>query len=210
MKKEGYEVKTLVVGQLQTNCYLVFDRTTKEVAIIDPGDDSDYIISQILQNELVPKTIIATHGHFDHILAATDLQLTFEIPFLIHKKDTFLVTRMRRTAGHFLGTDSGPEPIMKEYLREGMKVYVGDASLEVAETPGHTPGSVGLKSRGIVFVGDTIFAGGGKGRDDFSYSNSVELEKSIKKVLRLPKDTVIFSGHGPASNIETERKFFKI
>ena len=85
------EIEKLIVGQLQTNCYLVWDKKTREGIIIDPGDDAEYIISRIKDLEIKPQMILATHGHFDHVLAVLELKLAFKIPFLLHRKDLFLV-----------------------------------------------------------------------------------------------------------------------
>ncbi len=106
------EVFSLIVGQLQTNCYLLSDLLTKECFIIDPGDEADFIIGKIISLGLRPKMILATHGHFDHVLAATELKLAFNIPFSLHKKDLFILKRMRQTAKYFTGLDfCGLHPI---------------------------------------------------------------------------------------------------
>ena len=110
------------MGQLQTNCYLVSCPKTKEAAVIDPGDDGDFIIRRISDLGLKPKLILATHGHFDHVLAVVELKLAFNIPFLVHKKDLFLLERLRKTAEYFLGYDACPEAadssvLLREHLR---------------------------------------------------------------------------------------------
>ena len=94
--------KTLIVGSLATNCYIVVDQKNAVCAIIDPGDDTDYITQALAELQVKPVSIIATHGHFDHILAAGELQVLYKIPFYIHHKDIFLVERMQESGQFFL------------------------------------------------------------------------------------------------------------
>ncbi len=191
-------IKKLVVGQLQTNCYLVFDRSTSKAIIIDPGDDVDYIFQTIADLNLKPIKIIATHGHFDHLLAVKELKLAYKIPFLMHKKDEVFLKRMRRSCKFFNNFDPGPPPKVDKYLKEKDKLTIGHQSLDIIATPGHTPGSLSLYSNeaNILFVGDLIFAGNGVGRTDSPYASQTDLKKSIKKILKLPKNTAVYSGHG--------------
>ncbi len=200
-------VEKLVVGSLQTNCYLCWDEETTNLVIIDPGDDGDFIIQKILSLDLKPQLIIATHGHFDHVLAVTELRLAFKIPFLLHKKDLFLYQRASKTNTFFTKTKSDPVLPVDRFIKEGDKLSVGRLALDVRETPGHTPGSISLLSKGIVFSGDTIFSQG-IGRTDYSYSSKTDLDLSIKKLLRLSPETIIYPGHGKETTIEEEKVFF--
>lgn len=206
-----HNIRKLVVGQLQSNCYLLINTQINQLIIIDPGDDAEYIIQSINDTGATPQKIIATHGHFDHILAVTELQLAFNIPFLIHEKDKFLVKRLNETSKHFTGVESGPGPKINQFLTDGQKISLGNINFQILQTPGHTPGSICLytQRKKLAFVGDLIFAGGGVGRTDFSYSNETELNKSLSKILKLPKQTIIYPGHGPESNIGQEKLFHK-
>lgn len=198
---ENLGLRILPVGQLQTNCYLVFDRSLGEGLIIDPGDDADYIMRVISDEKAKPQKILATHGHFDHILAATELRLAYAIPFLVHPKDEFLVKNAQRSAEHFLTTEEIlPPPPIDEFLKEGQKIPFGNYELQVLETPGHTPGSVcfylsRLGGGTALFCGDTVFKNG-VGRTDFSYSSLSDLEKSLQKIFYLPPSTILYPGHG--------------
>lgn len=203
-------VERLVVGQMQTNCYLVYDNDTREAIIIDPGEDDTYIIEKIQQRELKPQKIIATHGHFDHILAAYSIQKTYNIPFVIHKNDRFLVSQMASSANHFLGFETHAlPPVISDVVKGGIKQKIGNHFLHVIETPGHTPGSIRLvdEARSFVIVGDLVFAGGGVGRTDFSYSNSQDLNKSIDKLISYPDEMIIFPGHGEMTTIGEVKKY---
>jgi len=197
-------VKKLVVGQLQTNCYLILDEKKGEAVIIDPGDDADYLIRVISDLETKPVKIITTHGHYDHLLAVAELKLAYQIPFLIHQEDQFLLSRAAASASRFSGLKASLVPKIDRYLKEGDCLRIGNCRLEIIHTPGHTPGSISLYSNelGAVFVGDLIFAGGGVGRTDFAYSNQRDLEKSIQKLFKLPKKTIVYSGHGEETTIQ--------
>lgn len=207
-KNRKIEVVTLPVGQLQTNCYLVTDRKTRQTLIIDPGDDADYI-ERILKDTLcIPVGVVATHGHFDHILAVTELKLAYNIPFQISKDDEFLVKYMQSSAMYFLRIAVDPPPIIDNTILNKGKIKIGDSALEIIATPGHTPGSICLYSKQdkILFTGDLLFADGGVGRTDFSYSSTLDLTKSLHKIFTLPHDIVIYPGHGNFSTLKGEIK----
>ncbi|OGG03707.1 hypothetical protein A2W14_03990 [Candidatus Gottesmanbacteria bacterium RBG_16_37_8] len=201
------EIITLTVGRMQENCYLVFDNKTKKGIVIDPGDDADYIERIIADHTMIPQAIIATHGHFDHLMAAIELVLAYKIPFIINCLDKFLVNNLSQSAKHFLGIEAGPPPPVAACLKDKEKIMIGKYTLTVIYTPGHTPGSICLydKSNNILFTGDTLFADGGIGRTDFSYSDQHKLTASLKKIFRLPGQTCIFPGHGRVSTLEEEK-----
>ncbi len=161
---------------MATNCYIAGD------IIIDPGDDAEYIMSHVDN----PSMIVATHGHFDHIMAAYAIQLAYKIPFYIHEEDIFLLANMKSSAKHFLGLKHIDPPPKASPIKD----------LPYIHTPGHTPGSICLKFGDVLFVGDTIFANGAVGRTDFSYSTPLELSASIEKIHSYPKGTRILPGHG--------------
>lgn len=199
------KIVTLPVGQVGTNCYLVEDNG--EVAVVDPGDSGDFIIRKIQDMEVKPVWMATTHGHFDHLLAVTELALTLKIPFYLNSKDKFLLERAKETAEYFLGIPADPvlvEP--KSFPDEGL--YVGKVNFEVIETPGHTPGSICLysKKEKVLFCGDLIFAGGGVGRTDFKYCSEKDLNDSVKKILKLPEETIVYPGHGEKTTIKGSKK----
>ncbi|MBI5613481.1 MBL fold metallo-hydrolase [Candidatus Gottesmanbacteria bacterium] len=201
-------VETLVVGQMQTNCYIVSDRNSHDGVIIDPGDDAEFIESAIARFEITPKAILATHGHFDHILAALALQLAYEIPFYIHAGDEFLVKDMAGRAKHFLGIAVDPPPVISGHLRYGQDIAIGVEFLCVMDAKGHTPGSVCFHNapNKILFVGDTIFQGGEVGRTDFSYANPLELQDSNDAIFSLDEETILYPGHGEETKVIYERR----
>ncbi len=201
-------VTTLPVGQMGTNCYLLTHQETRDSLIIDPGDDPEYIMDHAAKLGGVVKAIIATHGHFDHIMGAAALQLAYGVPVFMHKEDTFLATRMQESAKHFLRLREVDPPPKTEPLPGSQKLRIGAVVLEIIHTPGHTPGSICLydEAGGQMFVGDTIFAEGAVGRTDFSYSRPLLLSESLEKILSYPADTKLYPGHGESTLIRYERQ----
>lgn len=203
------KVYCLVVGQLAANCYLAVCEKTNKVAIIDPGDDGEFIIQKILDLKLKPEFMAATHGHFDHILAATELKLAFGIPFYLHQKDLSILKRTRRTAEYFLGISVDPPPKVDKFIKEGDILRFGKEKLAVMETPGHTPGGICLYSNlgGVLFSGDTLFASGGIGRTDLGGSSLENLISSIKtQLFILPEETLVYPGHGEETTIKLAKR----
>jgi glyoxylase-like metal-dependent hydrolase (beta-lactamase superfamily II) len=203
-------ITTLRVGQMAANCYLLTDEKTGETLIVDPGDDAEYIMDKIASGHGVPQAIVATHGHFDHIMAARALELAYTIPCLMRPEDEFLVARMDETAKHFLGIRAVDPPPDVQPI--GFMLAVGKSKIEVVYTPGHTPGSICLYSPKdkILLTGDTIFADGGVGRTDFSYSDPSKISASLKKILSYPADTALYPGHGEPTTVGTEKKLHRV
>jgi len=196
--------ETIVVGPLETNCYLLICEETQECAVIDPGAEPDKIIRTIMERGLEPVVILNTHGHVDHIGANKDIKDRFPVPLRIHQTDLPLMHGlMASEISSWMGAKASPEP--DGYLQEGDRITVGNGSLEVLHTPGHSPGSVSLLGEGILFSGDTLFCGG-VGRTDLPGGSWPELESSIRdKILPLDDDLVVLPGHGPSSTIGREK-----
>jgi len=187
----------LVVGQLQTNCYLIYAKEGGECFVIDPGDDAGFIMNKIKDLDLEPKAILATHGHFDHVLAVAELKLAYNIPFRMSRKDDKILMRQQKTGKFFTGVDVDPAVMPDNDLAEGGVLKVDGLKLEVLETPGHTCGGVSFycKEEGFAIVGDLIFKNG-VGRTDLKGGDWEVLQKSISKVKSLPKGTIVYPGHG--------------
>ncbi|MFQ6084443.1 MAG: MBL fold metallo-hydrolase, partial [Candidatus Aminicenantia bacterium] len=195
----------LIVGALQTNCYLVYSPQSSECIVIDPGADGKKIISSIKRNNLKPKYIINTHGHIDHIGANRMVKEEFQIPLLIHHEDSPMLTQKQNIGLAFLlGARSSPPA--DDFLKENQKIKIGQSSLEVIYTPGHSPGSISLKGDEFIISGDTLFAGG-VGRTDLPGGSWEILLSSIKeKILALPEDLIVLPGHGPVTTIKEEKE----
>lgn len=203
----NYEV--IIIGELDTNCYLVWDEDTKECVVIDPADDGVAISEEINNKNLKVKYVFLTHGHFDHSMGALDLKLIYNVPFGCSEKDAFLLNRQDETAKHFLKKDIKIPNFIKIDidLDKLGKFYLGKEEFEVIKTPGHTPGGVCFynEANKLLFSGDTLFAGL-RGRTDFSYGSTKKIFESLRKLMKLPKDTLVLPGHGETTTIERESK----
>ncbi len=195
------EVERLVVGPLRTNCYIVTDE--EDCVLIDPGGNSDAIIRRLSERELEPKAILATHGHFDHILSVSALKTKYSRPFLISGRERAIIDGFTEFVKKYFGFDPGPPPEPDGLLENATTIKLGGTSIRVVETPGHTPGSCSFLVGDILFSGDFIF-NGTIGRTDFGGSES-EMKKSIDWIKALDSDLEIYPGHGEKTTLERER-----
>ncbi len=196
-------IERIVVGDFFTNCYIVGCEEEKVCAIIDPGSDGEKIKKVIDKKGLKPIFIINTHGHFDHIGANN----FFNLSVYIHKDDAdFLTDPEKNLSSLFYSPYVCKNSIVE--LNDGDKIKIGKIILEVLHTPGHTPGSICLKTENILFTGDTVFENG-IGRTDFPFGDEEKLIKSIKeKIIILPDNTEIYPGHGGLSKIMNIKIWF--
>lgn len=198
----GIEIDILPVGSMAANCYLIRHTGRQEIVVIDPGDDGEYLAGKIAASGCSPVGVLLTHGHFDHCMAAVDIQQIFSVPVYLHRNDEFLLRRMAETAAHFLGYPRAVLPPVPTLFSGETPLSVGSFSVTPLATPGHTPGSVSYRCDGIpgLFVGDLVFAEGAVGRTDFSYSSADDLYRSVARVLEFT-DAVIYPGHGATTSV---------
>jgi len=163
--------------------------------IIDPGDEADYISTEILRLKLVPQAILLTHGHFDHVLGCLELKLNFNLPIYLHQADLFIYKNAPRSAAHWLGQSVDPVPQPDFFLTDKQTINFGLDKITVIHTPGHTPGSVCFYLSNYLFTGDTLFADE-PGRADHTYSNKDDLQSSLQKIYAFPPSIEILPGHG--------------
>jgi glyoxylase-like metal-dependent hydrolase (beta-lactamase superfamily II) len=199
----------LVVGDLATNCYVVGDPETKKGIIIDPGGHAQRIMDAVEREGLEIVYIVNTHGHVDHVLANEVVKELTGASIAIHPADAPMLTDPKKGAGIFAmffgGLRGGPPADV--LLNDGDEVCFGSQALKVAHTPGHSQGSISLVGDGIVFSGDALFQGS-IGRTDFPGGSYQQLIDSIRtRILTLPDDTVVYSGHGPATTVGDERRY---
>ena len=200
-------IKTLVVGPIMANSFVLGCEESHEAAVIDPGDEADRILLALAESDLSLKYIINTHGHLDHVAANKWLKEITGAPILIHPLDAPMLNQVASSAAAWGITAENSPPPDRE-LEEGDKVAFGRINLEVIHTPGHTPGSISLvlENHTYVYVGDLLFAGS-IGRTDFPGGSYEALEQGIKaKLYSLPDDTVVHSGHGPDTTIGREKQ----
>ncbi len=199
-------IKSLAVGPIQANCFIIGCETTRAGAVIDPGDEAERIIAEVEKANLHIETIINTHGHFDHVSGNRQLKAATGAELLIHALDAPMLTQLDRMAGAFgLRADNSPPP--DRTIEDGDTVDVGDLHLTVLHTPGHTPGGISLHTDSCVFVGDTLFQGS-IGRTDFPGGDFDTLINSIHtKLFTLDEQTIVYTGHGPETAIGTEKRY---
>jgi len=197
---------TIVVGPFLVNCYLYWDTTTRQGVIIDPGADEEAIIFQLEQFDIEPRAILLTHGHGDHIAAVAPLKEQYDIPLYIGNGEEGLLSNPSANISAFFDKPIiAPAPDFS--VTDEQVISVAGLRLVVLATPGHTPAGVCYLAEedGLLFCGDTLFAGS-VGRTDFPGSSHVQLLESIHtKILSLPDSIVCLPGHGPETTVGAER-----
>ena len=192
------EVKVLQVGPIGTNCYILEDEKARAAAIIDPGDEAGRILQVIEDDGVDVKYILLTHGHYDHTTAVPQLHKALpQAEIYIHRADA-------NGAGSQLFPLAGQIPDLKFY-DEGDTLALGDMTIQVLHTPGHSKGSVTLKVGDVLFCGDTLFAGS-CGRTDLAGGSYAEIMASLKKLAALPGDYKVYPGHEGPTTLEQERQ----
>ena len=188
-------IKTLPVGQLETNCYVVTDEKTLKCAIIDPGADANTILDYIESNKLHPEKIFLTHGHFDHHMALDRVYAATGAEVWINKKD--VVFEVERNMHQLFDTG------YLNYYSDGDVLEVGGLEFHIMETPGHSWGSVTLRCEDALFTGDVLFKDS-CGRTDIGGDMRVLLE-SLKRISALEGDFEVYPGHAEQTTLNRER-----
>jgi hydroxyacylglutathione hydrolase len=195
------------VTPFQQNCTVLWCERTKRGVVIDPGGDLPEIERAIAKAGIAVEKIWLTHGHVDHAGGAAELKAKLNVPIEgPHRDDLFLLQNLSETARSF-GMLNARNVTPDRWLQERDRVEVGELTFEVLHCPGHSPGSIVFfnDAEHLAVVGDVLFAGS-IGRTDLPGGNHRQLLDSIKaKLLPLPDDVAIVSGHGPTSSIGRER-----
>ena len=194
-------VLSLMVGPIMTNCYILCDEAAKVCAVIDPGDEAGRIEEEIASSGCTPTMILLTHGHFDHCTGVAGLLEKWpELPVYIHEADVV------DTVGDQLKFCRLGEKNQR-YYHEGDKLTVGNLTLDVMETPGHSQGSVSLLVEGqhVIFSGDTLFRGN-CGRCDFPDGDYRAMVRSLGRLGKLEGQYTVYPGHEEATDMDYERK----
>lgn len=193
------------VGSLGTNCYIAYSENSKQAVVIDPGGDASKILAAINREQLAVLAIINTHGHADHVLANLKIKEATGAPLWIHSADAEMLGSGTLNLSAFIGASTSCGKADR-LLADAEVLQVGDFSLKVLHTPGHTPGGISLLADKAVFVGDTLFAES-IGRTDFPGGSYSQLIDSIKtKLMVLDDEIKVYPGHGPATTIGWERR----
>lgn len=201
--------KMFSVGSLYTNCYLTHCIETGEALIIDPGFETNLgakaVFKEVDQQKLRIKYIVNTHGHLDHTAGNGIAKRMTGAPILIHEYDTPMLTDPTRNLSMAFGLRSTSMPPADRTLHDGDIIQIGEVTLRILHTPGHSRGSICILRPDAVFTGDTLFAGS-IGRTDLPGSSYEKIMLSIRKLAQLPDHTVIYPGHGPSSTIGEEKR----
>ena len=195
-------IKTLQVGPIMTNCYLLCDEDAKVCALIDPGDDAARVEKLVEQSGCALRYILLTHGHFDHTSAVRPLLERYpDVPVYIHEKDS-----VTGRGGELLFTRVDEQH--QRYYKEGDVLPLGGLSLRVMETPGHSEGSVCLllDREHVIFAGDTLFRCS-CGRTDFAGGDYREMLQSLARLGNLPGSYRVYPGHGMDTTLAEEKRY---
>ena len=203
------QVKSIVVGVVGTNCYIVYDKKSRDAVIIDPGAEAQRILSFLEEEELHPQAILLTHGHFDHILAVPALREKYKIPLYAAEEER---TMLGNGQLNMSGRDPEDNVEIQDFtaLRDGEELEFLGKKWKVLSTPGHTRGSICFFVEGEVpylFSGDTLFCES-YGRTDLYSGSEKEIIRSIrKKLFTLPEETLVFPGHEESTTIRNEKSY---
>ena len=196
-------LKSVTVGPVATNCYLLGDEETRLAAVIDPGDRGARIHQLLREAGYAPAMILLTHGHFDHVNGVRDfLAQSGSLPVYISEKDYPLSPTNFHVSAFGAGLGELEEA---RFLTEGDTLTLGSLTISVLETPGHTGGGLTYRVEDVLFTGDTLFAGS-CGRTDFVNSDPEAMLSSLKKLGELEGDLTVCPGHGSCSTLERERQ----
>ncbi|MGN7387828.1 MBL fold metallo-hydrolase [Sporosarcina sp. SAFN-015] len=200
------EIRTYPLGPIQTNCYLLLN-DKGECLVVDPGEEGDRVIKEIVKLNVKPLAILLTHAHFDHIGAVDQVRSHFGIPVHIHEAEQeWLVNPDLNGSSRYPGLPLVKNEAADHFLREG-ELQIGSFHLEVRHTPGHSPGSVSFifTDAEVAIVGDTLFKES-IGRTDLPGGDTKTLLQSIhEKLLTLNDDFVVYPGHGPSTTPAEEK-----
>jgi len=191
-------------GPFETNAYLVASTSTKQAAIVDPSPGSfQVLVDYLAKHPMQVQKILLTHSHWDHIADVAQLKSHFQVPVYVHALDA---PNLEKPGADGLPCWIAIEGVKPDgFLEEGGELSVGDLIFEVIHTPGHSPGSVCLycPKEGFLLSGDTLFRGS-IGNLALPSSQPEKMWPSLDKLAKLPKEVVVYPGHGPKTTIGNE------
>ncbi len=195
-------LKAFTVGPMEANCYILYNPDKREGLIIDPGAEGSRLIKFIKQEKISINYIINTHGHPDHIGANRKIKEHTNAPILIHQYDAPMLTKSESVLSLIFPLESSSPPA-DTFIKDGDLIKCAGMKLKVLHTPGHTPGGISLLIDDSIFTGDTLFSGS-IGRSDLPGGSQEVLLNSIKKILSLDENLIIYPGHGPSTTVSEE------
>ena len=198
-------VKTLELGILYTNCYIVMDENTKEAVVIDPAGDEEEIFAAIEELGAAVKYIMLTHAHFDHILACKALKDATGAQIVLHENDRDIMSEQYVVNFRPMLKGKYKEIFPDILVKDRDCISFGNLTATFIHTPGHTSGSCCIIIDDYVFSGDTLFRGS-CGRWDLDGGNFEDIKKSLKLLYAMDKDYKVMPGHGPATTLFAEKE----
>lgn len=199
-------VRTVVVGYVSTNCYLVKNENTGKGVIIDPGEQPEAVIGVLNEIGMEPEAVLLTHGHFDHILGIPGIKEKYDIPVIASADEEGLLADSEMNCSQRIHNDY--ELKADKYVRGGEMIEAAGMRFTCIPTPGHTRGSMCFyeADEGVLFSGDTLFCGN-IGRTDLPTGNSHLLIESVRgKLALLPDEVTVYPGHGEHTTIGYEKR----
>ena len=203
-----FRIKTCVLGPVSTNCYLIYDDARKNAVIVDPADNSAYLVEKCRELGITPQAVLLTHGHFDHIMAADEVRSAFGCKIYASREEEKLLLDPGLNASVSMGgrqVSLHPDVL----VQDGEVLDLIGMKWKVISTPGHTAGSVCyyLEAEEVLISGDTLFAGS-FGRTDLPTGSMSDIVRSIaEKLLVLPETTMVYPGHGDPTTISYEKNY---
>lgn len=199
-------IETRTTGYIEENCYFVSNPDTRQVVVIDPGDDAPQLLARLRELNANVVAYLLTHGHVDHLSSLAELSAALPAPIYIHPQDSaWCFTDQNSLPGFYEAPDRPKSSILP--ATEGVRLELAGACWSVIETPGHTPGGIcwHLEDDHALFSGDTIFRGS-VGRTDLPGGDARTLTRSLRKLAALPGDLTIYPGHGDPTTLAHEKK----
>jgi len=187
---------------MEANCYILYNPDKREGLIIDPGAEGSHLIKFIKQEKISINYIVNTHGHPDHIGANRKIKEHTNAPILIHQYDAPMLAKSGSVLSLIFPVEFSSPPA-DTFIKDGDLIECAGMKLKVLHTPGHTPGGISLLIDDSIFTGDTLFSGS-IGRSDLPGGSPQVLLNSIKKILSLDENLIVYPGHGPATTVSQE------
>ena len=201
------EIKSMTLGMVATNCYLIINKETKEALLIDPADNALRISNVIEENVCTLKAILLTHGHFDHIMALNELKKRYNVPVYAHEEEEDVLKHSSLNMSGMIGQIYTTQADI--YVKDGEHLKLAGLDIIVLHTPGHTKGGVCyyLPEEKVLMSGDTLFHCS-IGRTDFPTGSMSQLVRSVKEQLFvLPDDVQVYPGHDSVTSIGYEKQY---